>query len=124
MTTMAEQGEATKAMLAEYIRNEADRRHETGAAALRALAAYVEQLPPTDDRLVDLDLRCCRSFYGAPLDVFMPGPLVCYAIRHYRVGSGGWPSHDGFLSALVDMALDDQRTMMEEAGVRPPGLEE
>ena len=99
-----------------------DTRNNRSAEGLRMLAAHVRQLPPGDERVRDLFARCCTDLGGHPLDVFLAGDLVGYAVARFRFHDPN-DDCDAFLTSLAAFALDDQVALMNNIGEPPPWLE-
>ena len=91
-----------------------DRRNLRSAAALEEFAAFVEALPPDDERLVRLGQLCVRG------ELFEPTQQLAYELGRFRFYTEE-ATLDGFLTQLVELAEADAREHGQFGGPQAPG---
>jgi hypothetical protein len=115
-------------LLAEYLRSVVswrrqrflddlrDPRNLRSAAALEELAAYVEHLPPDDERLLRLRELAVQG------EAFVPGQQTAYEIGRFRFFTAD-AGLDPFLDRIVELAIADRGEQGRFGGRQVPGDE-
>ena len=84
-----------------------DYRNQRCAEGLYQLAEYVRGLLDDDERLRELLMLCATESGGGPLDVFMPGQTVDYAVSRFRFDRPD-DNCEQFITELIYWGVEDR----------------